>query len=124
MNFSNDDNSPSPDETPQRDYREAIMEIVSGINFDNGNVLCGLGLLTYITGGSFVGAGINVITHPDAGSLSSNAELVAEVFAPIHQSKYWWDDQLRACDPQQLKQWRDWWRDQFRNSPLVTKVDF
>ncbi|MGC3968480.1 MAG: hypothetical protein QM775_14215 [Pirellulales bacterium] len=124
MNSSEGQDLPPPDDGPQRDYREAILDILSGIKFDNANVPCGVGLLTYLTYGGFVGAGINIITHPDAGSRSSNAELITEIFAPVRQSRYWWEDQYRESDQRLVTQWYDWWREQFRSSPLVTKVDF
>ena len=105
----------------EREYHGAILSIVSGITFDEHSVGCGVGLLEVLTYDSFVGAGIDFDTHPFSGSLTENSHFVAALFSKAQLDWVIWKQESLTGDLSHSR-WVEWWREQFRKSPLVSEI--
>jgi hypothetical protein len=110
------------DGTPEREYHEAFLKVLSTIEFPRSED-AGLNLLHFLQVADLVIGSVDTTCHPAAGSRHEDAMLVAAVFADVNSDPDWWLDRYRERDWQSDQQWLRYWRDRFRASRYVERVD-
>ena len=110
-----------PAGSAEREYHAAILAIVARIVVGKESEECAIGLLDFLTYYSFSGAGIDTAFHSAACTLEANSRLIAALFSEIHADPAWWQARSQENRPA-VYEAAQWWRNQFRLSPLVHEV--
>lgn len=74
----------------EREYHEAIAQIVSRISFDAFSEAAGFGLMTVLTDGRLAVGAVDTDVHPIAGSVDENSCLMAILFEGVRRPPSWW----------------------------------
>lgn len=112
-----------PSGNPEREYHEALFEIVEPAQGEASDLVSGLGLLLFINSYDFVGAGINTMQHPIAGSDLENATFVAHLYHHLGKRPEWWKaEALRKAGEEEVIRSREDWKKYFESSGAVKKV--
>ena len=109
--------------SPERGYYTTLREILSAIEFDESNVFVGLGLLEFLAIKLFYLDEHDFLNDGVAVSRTAASELVAVVFCQgSHEPGWWRCESLKSSNSELTRPLLQWWTEQFRKSPCVTKV--
>lgn len=112
-----------PEDSPERAYHQALWDIVSTAKPGSPNVETGFGLMLFLERHDFVCNQIDTRTHPIAGSREENALFVQHLLPSVGENALWWKCKCVGTESQpKVVESSEWWRDHFRNHPLVYAV--
>lgn len=86
-----------PSGSPEREYHEALVRVVSRVAFDDSSEVIGFGLMNVLRDGRLVTVEVDTGSHPAAGSVDENSHLVSSLFGGVERSPAWWKANYAVC---------------------------
>lgn len=113
-----------PSGSPEREYHEALVRVVSRVAFDDSSEVIGFGLMNVLTDGRLVTDEIDTGAHPVAGSVDENSHLVSSLFGGVARAPAWWKVSygVRRSAPEVVAAAR-WWCQVLRADAAVINVE-
>ncbi|RYZ38183.1 MAG: hypothetical protein EOO71_25125 [Myxococcaceae bacterium] len=89
--FENDDRflAQFPHGSPERQYYSTLLKVVRSVSFPVSKE-AGFALLRFLDKDWVEVGEVNTLTHPVAGSVKGDAELVGHVFSVINDDPFYW----------------------------------
>jgi hypothetical protein len=112
-----------PEGSPEREYHQALANVLLNMHFDPKDADMGFGLLDFLCTHGFDAVGVDTKRHPAAGSIEENAWFVAQVFHSVNRDPIWWKARypIESSRPQVVAQ-KQRWLSMFKASREVRSV--